>query len=160
MKKLLSLGFFALSIIVFAQLPEGKANVGDSYGAGVSADKEAKAVSMQNLNEILNTKPITEDVTIKGKVTDVCPKKGCWITLENPQKTKVFVKMKDYAFFLPAAIKGKTIVLDGKAELKKTSVEELRHYAEDAKKSPEDIAKITEPATEIRLLASGIKVVQ
>lgn len=41
--------------------------------------------------------------------------------------------MKDYAFFLPTAIKGKTILLDGKAQLKQTSVEELRHYAEDAK---------------------------
>ncbi|REC49533.1 DUF4920 domain-containing protein [Chryseobacterium pennipullorum] len=160
MKKLLSLGFFVLSIVIFAQLPEGNANAGDAYGAGVSSDKEAKAVSMQHLTEILNTKPVVEEVTIKGKVTDVCPKKGCWITLENPEKTKVFVKMKDYAFFLPAAIKGKTIVLDGKAELKKTSVEELRHYAEDAKKSPADIAKITEPATEIRLLATGIKVIQ
>lgn len=68
--------------------------------------------------------------------------------------------MKDYAFFLPTAIKGKTILLDGKAQLKQTSVEELRHYAEDAKKPQSEIDKITTPVTEIRLLASGIRVIQ
>lgn len=160
MKKLLSMSLFMMSLVVFAQLPEGKAKKGDTYGAGVSKANEAKAVSMEKLTSILNSTPTVEDITIKGKVTDVCPKKGCWITLDNPEKTKVFVKMKDYAFFLPAAIKGKDIVLEGKAELKKTSVEELRHYAEDAKKSEAEIASITEPSTEIRLLASGIKVVK
>ena len=40
-----------------------------------------------------------------------------------------------------------------------TSVKELRHYAEDAGKSKEEIAKITKPKVEIRVLANGIKVI-
>ena len=40
-----------------------------------------------------------------------------------------------------------------------TSVEELKHYAEDAKKSQDEIDAITEPKTEIRFMASGMVVV-
>ncbi|CAM3428483.1 DUF4920 domain-containing protein [Elizabethkingia occulta] len=160
MKKLFFLSLLFIGIAVSAQLPEGNANVGDEYGAGVSQTKAGTAVSMADLNKILNERKEVQDITVKATVTDVCPKKGCWITLDNPDKTKVFVKMKDYAFFLPAAIKGKTILLDGKAQLKQTSVEELKHYAEDAKKPQSEIDKITKPVTEIRLLASGIRVAQ
>jgi len=92
-------------------------------------------------------------------VTAVCPKKGCWVTLENTQNVEVFVKMKDYAFFLPQNIAGKTILLDAKVTKQETSVKELRHYAEDAGKSKEEIAKITKPKVEIRVLANGIKVI-
>lgn len=67
--------------------------------------------------------------------------------------------MKDYAFFLPQSMVGKTVLLHANAEKKTTSVKELQHYAEDSGTSKEDIAKITEPQTEIRVLARGIKVV-
>jgi len=102
---------------------------------------------------------LIERVTIRGKVTAVCPKKGCWVTLENTQNVEVFVKMKDYAFFLPQNIAGKTILLDAKVTKQETSVKELRHYAEDAGKSKEEITKITKPKVEIRVLANGIKVI-
>jgi fatty acid/phospholipid biosynthesis enzyme len=67
--------------------------------------------------------------------------------------------MKDYGFFLPLDIKGKTVVLDAEATLKTTPVEELKHYAQDAKKPKEEIAKITQPKEEIFLTAKGILVV-
>ncbi len=50
------------------------------------------------------------------------------------------------------------MVLTGNAELKMTSVKELQHYAEDAKKSKEEIAMITKPKQEVNFMASGIKV--
>ncbi|MET0394478.1 MAG: DUF4920 domain-containing protein, partial [Chitinophagaceae bacterium] len=100
------------------------------------------------------------DTRITAKVLDVCPKKGCWLKLAVNDSTTAFVKMKDYAFFLPMAIKGKTIVLDGEAMMKTTSVDELRHYAQDAKKSKDEIAAITKPLTEIRFTAKGITVVE
>jgi hypothetical protein len=67
--------------------------------------------------------------------------------------------MKDYAFFVPTALKGKNVVLEGDVEKKITSVEELKHYAKDAKKSRDAINVITLPKEEIRFIASGIKVV-
>ena len=44
------------------------------------------------------------------------------------------------------------------AKIKEVSVDELKHYAEDAKKSQEEIDAIKEPKKELRFTASGIKV--
>lgn len=160
---LLALGFSALS---FAQTtdkkmgpPEGNALVGDVYGAEVSAKAIKLAISPAQLEKRLNKVQKVENVAVKGKVIDVCDKKGCWLTVQTEDNDKFFVKMKDYAFFVPTALKGKTVVLEGNAETKVISVDEQKHYAEDAKKSQAEIDAITKPQEEIRFLASGIKVV-
>ena len=140
--------------------PAGQALTGDTYGAAVSQKAEQSALSPKQLEKKLRKTGKLEAVAVKGTVTDVCDKKGCWITLKTDDNERFFVKMKDYAFFVPTALKGKKVVLEGKAENKEISVNELKHYAEDAKKSPEEIAKITKPEHEIRFLASGIKVVE
>lgn len=160
---LLAIGFSALS---FAQNtdkkmgpPEGNALVGDVYGAEVSAKAEKLAISPAQLEKELSKGQKVENVAVKGKVVDVCDKKGCWLTVQTEDNDKFFVKMKDYAFFVPTALKGKTVVLEGNAETKVISVDEQKHYAEDAKKSQAEIDAITKPQEEIRFLASGIKVV-
>ena len=168
MKKIVLILTIAFSTVVFAQEtatkkvspPEGKALVGDSYGAKVSANAEQKAISPKQLEKKLKKSKKVENVAIKGKVTDVCDKKGCWLTVETENNEKFFVKMKDYAFFVPTALKGKNVILEGNAETKVISVDEQKHYAEDAKKSQAEIDAITKPQEEIRFLASGIKVVK
>lgn len=156
MKLILSLAaFFAVSLAL-AQPPDVPATPGTTYGEEV---KVAGATSVTELPKLLNdSQPQT--VKIKGTVLDVCPKMGCWLSLEMPDKSTVFVKMKDYGFFVPTALKGKTVVMDAEAKVIKTSVEELRHYAEDAKKSQQEIDAIKTPKEEIRLTASGITVVK
>lgn len=157
MKKLLvCLVLITASKIALAQPPAGDALPGDAYGAGADA---AKANDIAAIPALLK-KDKSIPVVVKAKVLDVCPKKGCWLKLQVNDSTTAFVKMKDYGFFLPSAIKGKTIALDGEAELKVTSVAELRHYAEDAKKSKQEIEAITQPTEEIRFTAKGISVVK
>ena len=68
--------------------------------------------------------------------------------------------MKDYEFFVPTALSGKNVVLDGIAFTKTTSVAELKHYAQDGKKPQAEIDAITTPKSEIRFLANGILVVE
>lgn len=167
MKKVLLGVAICVSAFTFAQEmakakvgpPEGNALVGDVYGGGISVNAEQTAITTSKLDKKLKKAKKVENVAVKGKVVDVCDKKGCWITVETANKERFFVKMKDYAFFVPTALKGKNVVLEGNAEEKTISVDELKHYAEDAKKSPEEIAKITKPEQEIRFMASGIKVV-
>lgn len=159
MKKLIFLmGIFGMSLL-HAQNNIPEAQKGVEYGAGVPENITYNVQSPDQVIKSLKKKNEIDRVTIKGKVTAVCPKKGCWVTLENSQNVEVFVKMKDYAFFLPQNIAGKTILLDAKVTKQETSVKELRHYAEDAGKSKEEIAKITKPKVEIRVLANGIKVI-
>jgi hypothetical protein len=157
MKKL----FFAVLISGFAlvtnaQPPEGDAKAGEWYGEKVTIDG---AIPVGDAVAKLNSGVESLDTRIKAKITEVCPKKGCWLKLELPNGESATVKMKDYGFFLPLAAKGKTVVIDGELKIKTTSVAELKHYAEDAKKSKEEIDAIKEPQKEIRVLAKGIVIV-
>jgi len=153
------------STLVFAQEgkksgpPAGNAIVGDTYGSVISSS-ESKAMTVDKLAKKLKKEnKKVENVAIKGKVVDVCDKKGCWMTIQTEDDTQFFVKMKDYGFFVPTALKGKNVVLEGNAERKVTSIDEQKHYAEDAKKPQAEIDAITKPKEEIRFVANGIKVV-
>lgn len=99
----------------------------------------------------------TLEVSLKGVVNEVCQAKGCWMTFESMDKdNSVFVRFKDYGFFVPKNAGGKNAIIKGKLFSTITSVEELRHYAEDKGQSPEEIAAITEPSQEIRMTAEGV----
>ncbi|MBL7724057.1 MAG: DUF4920 domain-containing protein [Chitinophagaceae bacterium] len=157
MKKLLfTLVIAGLGIIVNAQPPAGDAKAGEWYGEKVSTEG---AVDINDVVKKLNGGSEFPEVKIKAKITEVCPKKGCWLKLELENGETAMVKMKDYGFFLPLAAKGKTVVIDGAVNLKTTSVAELKHYAEDAKKTKEEIDAIKEPKKEVKVMAKGIVVV-
>ena len=66
------------------------------------------------------------------------------------------VRFKDYAFFVPKDLSGKTAVLDGYAYNNITSVAQLRHYAQDAGKSEAEIEKITEPEVNLEYEAQSV----
>jgi hypothetical protein len=159
MKKLLfTLSIVSFALIANAQPPAGDAKPGDWYGEQISADG---ALDIKDVAAKLEGgSKFDGDTRIRAKIVDVCPNKGCWLKLQIDENTTAMVKMKDYGFFLPLAAKGKTVVLEGKVELKTTSVSELKHYAEDAKKSREEIDAIKEPLKEVRVLARGIVVVE
>lgn len=158
--------FMCFSALSFAQEavekpapPAGNALVGDYYGNDISNVVASKAISVGVLEKELKAANKIDEVAVRGEVTDVCPKKGCWVSVKTEDGASFFVKMKDYAFFVPTALKGKNVVLEGSVERKITSVEELKHYAKDAKKTKAEIDAIKVPKEEIRFLASGIKVV-
>lgn len=93
---------------------------------------------------------------LKGEIVETCSKKGCWMTLDTGEDT-LFIKFRDYGFFVPVdSVEGKTAVIQGDLFLDTTSVEMLKHYAEDAGKSEEEIALITEPSFELGFIADGV----
>jgi hypothetical protein len=129
---------------------------GDSFGAGVS--RPESSVEFAEVVKQLDTTD-SVNVVMKAKVSEVCQAKGCWMNLVDPVASSdesLFVKFKDYAFFVPKDIAGREVLVEGVAFTEETSIEELRHYAEDAGKSEEEIAKITEPVTEKKFMASGV----
>jgi hypothetical protein len=158
MKKLfLALLLTGFGLTIYAQPPEGDAKPGEWYGDKISPDG---AVHINDVVAKLKDGGEVADTKIKAKIVEVCPKKGCWLKLELNNGETAMVKMKDYGFFLPLNAKGKTVVIDGDVKMKTTSVAELKHYAEDAKKSKEEIDAIKEPQKEIRVLAKGIVIVE
>ncbi|MEI2740363.1 MAG: DUF4920 domain-containing protein [Chitinophagaceae bacterium] len=158
MKKLfLTLVIAGFGFIANAQPPAGEAKPGEWYGDKVNTEG---ALNINDVVAKLNGGSEFPEVKVTAKIVEVCPKKGCWLKLELNDGTTATVKMKDYGFFLPAAAKGKTVVIDGEVKLKTTSVAELKHYAEDAKKSKEEIDAITKPEKVVSVLAKGIVVVE
>lgn len=100
------------------------------------------------------------DAVVKGKVESVCQKKGCWMNIVSDSGESVFVKFKDYGFFMPLDLAGKEVVMNGYALKEVTSVEELQHYAEDEGLSKEEIEKIQSPKEEYKFMASGVFLAQ
>ena len=99
----------------------------------------------------------TINLKFNANIKDVCAKKGCWMTLPagNDDET-IMVRFKDYGFFMPLDAAGKEVIVAGKAFVNEVSVADLKHYAEDAGKSSEEIANITAPAMEFAFEANGV----
>ena len=71
----------------------------------------------------------------------------------------VLVRFKDYGFFVPkSGAEGKSAIVNGNISVDTLSVAQLRHYAEDAGKSREEILSIVHPETTISFLADGVTI--
>ncbi len=142
-----------LAFTLLAQPPKGPADAGMIFGEKTTS---AGAIAANELVAKLQSTQSVE-VKISGKVTEVCKSEGCWLRMETANGS-MLIKMKDHAFMVPLSMNGKTIVADGIVTLKETSVEMLRHYAEDAGKTKVEIEAIKEPKKEITMQAKGILV--
>lgn len=92
---------------------------------------------------------------LKGTIKEVCSNKGCWMKLDVGNNKEVMVRFKDYGFFMPLDAEGE-VIINGKAFVTETSVDELRHYAEDGGKTAEEIAAIIEPQKTFAFEADGV----
>lgn len=126
-----------------------------SFGDKVASDKALTKEEMLKKYKGLKTGD-TIDVKFKSKITGVCQKKGCWMSLDLPGEKESFVKFKDYAFFVPLNAADQDAVVSGKAFVSEISVAQQKHYAKDAGQSETEIAKITEPKVTYGFMADGV----
>ena len=121
------------------------------YGSKINFNKISEFSAIKNnLNKNI--------IQLEGKILSSCPKKGCWMEMKFDNDT-VFVKFKDYGFFVPKNdIEGKKASINGILSSEKISVKELRHYAEDAGKSKLEISKIKNPKLKFSFLADGVQI--
>lgn len=126
-----------------------------SFGKEILNDNvlEASLIAAQyktmQLGDTLHTKII-------AKVNSVCQAKGCWMRLDLEDGNEVMVKFKDYGFFMPKDIADDYVIISGNAFVEEVSVDEQRHYAEDAGKKPEEIASIVKPKRTFSFEADGV----
>tara|TARA_R110000868_G_scaffold379114_3_gene644832 strand:+ start:350 stop:853 length:504 start_codon:yes stop_codon:yes gene_type:complete len=130
-----------------------------SFGKEIIPDDAVASNSMANHYKTMNVGDSINSKMI-AKVKDVCQEKGCWMTLNLEDGNEVMVKFKDYGFFVPKDIAGKAVIVNGTAFVNEVSVDEQRHYAEDAGKTKEEIAQITEPKKTYSFEADGVLVAQ
>lgn len=159
MKKLIAFCICLIAIVSTstAQKSITPAKPGVNYGKTISKEN---AISVKKLESNLKKE---ENFTgkIEGEVVAVCKKKGCFMTLKREGNGEpIMVRFTDYAYFVPEDLVGKKVVIEGKAKVKETTVEWLKHYAEDEGKSKEEIAKIKEPKRDISIVADGVLVLR
>lgn len=137
--------------------------IGSSFAALAQADATYHGKKITDQGAIPATELATKlgskekmPAKVEGTVESVCKVKGCWMQVNTGNGQTMRVTFKDYGFFVPKDIVGKTVVVEGLAETTTTPVAKLRHYAEDAGKSKEEIEKITEPEKAITFVADGV----
>lgn len=162
MKRILTYCLF-LSFLLLACKAEKKEEVKGNETAKIEyvsfgeKIESTNALSETQMSAKFDALKIGDTINVKfaSKIGEVCTKKGCWMVLPAADK-KTMVKFKDYGFFMPLDSQGNEVIVEGKAFVKETPVEELRHYAEDAGKTKEEIEKITVPKKEYTFLAHGV----
>lgn len=139
-----------------------KSNPGDAKTFGEKIDAKGAIAYDDILPKLKALKGADkiENIKVVGSVEAVCKAKGCWMNIMSQKgEPSMFVKFKDYAFFMPKDIAGKKVIMKGYAFKEITDVATLRHFAEDEGKSKEEIAKITNPREEYKFMASGVIIV-
>ncbi len=166
MKKVILLSFLAMSFIACknsgsqsksAEVQQAETSAEFvSFGAEITADDAIDGAAMMALYADLK-----EGDTIVAKfqapVNSVCKMKGCWMRLAVEDQ-EAFVKFKDYGFFVPKYLSEVDVIVSGKAYVSQTSVEDLKHFAQDAGKPQEEIDAITEPELSLDFMADGVLV--
>lgn len=124
------------------------------YGDSIGPDGSS------GVSEIIKGLESKDSVFIKfrGLATESCQKKGCWMDVLLPDSSTMKIRFKDYGFFVPKDLSNDSIVAEGWAYRDTISVEELRHYAQDAGKPDSVIDLIVEPEWQYRFEANGVLV--
>ena len=166
MKKIILLALLTLSFVACKNSGTSAENAQDqalenvqefvSFGAEISADGAIDAESMMAIYADLKEGD-TIATKFQGSVNSVCKMKGCWMRLAVGDQ-EAFVKFKDYGFFVPKYLSEVEVIVSGKAYVSKTSVEDLKHFAQDAGKPQEEIDAITEPELSLDFMADGVLV--
>ena len=149
MKKLLLIFVFPISFSSFSQT---NYNTEKYYGEEFSV-LDIKDYKSNKQNFIADTENL---IKIEGEILSSCPMKGCWMRIKSEEDT-ILVRFKDYGFFVPKeGIVGDKTIINGKLSVDTLSVALLRHYAEDAGKSQEEINEINNLEVSLTFLADGV----
>ncbi len=138
-------------LLVFGAV-QGNAQKAEYFGKKINKDG---AITTEEFQKQIQGKDSLL-VKIEAPINEACQKKGCWMNVDLGGGKEMMVRFKDYGFFVPKDCNGKTAVMNGIAYKEVVSVEMLRHYAEDAGKSKEEIMKITQPETRLSFEADGV----
>jgi hypothetical protein len=131
------------------------ADNGLTLGAGVKLEKSV------SVDELL-ADPLKHNgktVRVEGMITDVCPKRGCWMNLAGSQPgQKLKYKVVDGEMVFPAESKGQWAIAEGVVAARQLTIEETKEQAEYEAKEygiPYDEASITKPKVSVRIDGTG-----
>ena len=139
------------AVVVTALLAcAGDAPAAESFGAPIELTRETPLREVAQRPEEIGDDP----VLVRGRVADVCQRKGCWTILQDGD-ARVRVRFKDYGFFVPTDCSGREALVEGVVEVKTLSADLARHYEEET--AGGDPATVTGPRREVSMVATGVR---
>ncbi len=127
---------------------------GDDFGAGITLAQPTALADVVAHPERYAEEP----VLVRGRLTDVCQRKGCW-TVITDDTVAVRIRFHDYGFFLPKDSVGREAIAEGLVKAETLDEKTARHYESESKdgdpnsiEGPQQVVGFT--ATGMRLLAS------
>lgn len=146
--------FALLALLALAVAPLA-AGEGETYGKGITAPSVIKLSALLEKPELF----VGKVVRIEGLVTDVCPKRGCWMKVAGDKEfQEIKIKVEDGVIVFPLSAKGKRADVEGilrKIELTKDeAIARAKHEAEE-KKVPFDPKSVTGPMVIYQIEGTG-----
>jgi hypothetical protein len=145
---LITISFVLASEFVVAQKEKLTGNFGEPISKKGAISVKKLPQKMEEVESL--------DIKVKGTITEVCQAKGCWMTIDLGDDELMRVKFKDYGFFVPKDVAGKTAIVQGVVKKEIIGVDELKHLAKDAGKSERAINAIDKPKEELTFVAEGV----
>jgi hypothetical protein len=151
---ILSAVLLSLATAAGAMGSEGAPGIpaGEDFGAGITLSEAS------DLGEVLSdpAKYAETPILLRGRISDVCQKKGCWLVLADGDH-RVRIRFADYGFFVPKDCHGKRAYAEGRVEVETLSEQEARHYA--AESIGGDPSAIRGPEEVVSFTATGVRIV-
>ena len=151
-------GFLAVAMLVSSCFDPSKKEVVGYSEYGPHSVDIAKAIPIDVMVADFKVNASARKAyTVTAEIEEVCAKAGCWINIKQKSGAEMMVRFKDH-FTIPTDTKlGTQAFLHGDLFVDTISVDMLRHFAEDAGKTQEEIEKITEAKINMGFEADGIK---
>ena len=101
------------------------------------------------LADVLKSPVAGKTVRLEGTIGAVCKNKGCWLTLNEGEKS-VHVTFEGYSYFVPKDVVGKKVVLEGKVLVKEPKPDQVEHLKKEGA-TEAAAAKVSVEATGVEI---------
>lgn len=153
-RAILSALLLSLATAPGAMASEGEPYIpaGDDYGAGITLSE------VSDLGEVVSdpAKYADTPVLLRGRISDVCQMKGCWLVLSDGDHN-LRIHFADYGFFVPRDCRGKQAYAEGRVGTETLSEREAHHYAAESTGGAPD--EIRGPREVVSFTATGVRIV-
>lgn len=117
--------------------------------AETSFGKPLAGLAPTPLADVLKSPVAGKTVRLEGTIGAVCKNKGCWLTLNEGEKS-VHVTFEGYSYFVPKDVVGRKVALEGKVLVKEPTPDEVEHLRKEGA-SGAAAAKVSVEATGVEI---------
>jgi hypothetical protein len=133
-----------------AELPSPNQAVAEAPAAAPSPDAEWKFFGAPfTISEAVPASAVFSDpapsagkvVRVKGELTEVCQKMGCWAVVRDDAGHSVRITMKDHAFGIDKDTAGRACDVEGELVQKAVDPERVKHFESEGSTNPPEAGK-------------------